>query len=136
MVHSSIVPVVTVHGGLSSPSGPPTILGQASARIPTAGKIRAGIKVLSRRAAEQPQACAIYERGVAEGHSFERIEQSIAEALPAGAHEPTRPAQRAMVHRAAAGLRESRARASAHRRVWRGPWRRPASVPLSRRVSV
>jgi hypothetical protein len=32
----------------------PTILGQGPVRIPTGGKIRAGIKVLTRKAAEQP----------------------------------------------------------------------------------
>ena len=36
--------IVTVHGGLD-PS--PTILGRGPVRIPTAGKIRAGIKVLT-----------------------------------------------------------------------------------------
>jgi hypothetical protein len=83
MVPSSSLPVVTIHGNPPSPAGPATILGSSSARIATAGKIRAGIKVLSRRAAEQPRACEIYERGVAEGQSFDRIEQSIVEALPA-----------------------------------------------------
>ena len=34
----------------------PTLLGQGPARIPTGGKIRAGIKVLTRKAAEQPKA--------------------------------------------------------------------------------
>ena len=43
--------IVTVHGG---PSSIATILGQSPARVPTAGKIRAGIKVLTRAASEQP----------------------------------------------------------------------------------
>ena len=60
----------------------PTILGQGPVRIPTGGKIRAGIKVLTRRAAEQPKAQAIYDQGVASGQSFEQIERAIAEALP------------------------------------------------------
>ena len=51
-------------------------------RIPTGGKIRAGIKVLTRKAAEQPKARAIYDQGVASGQSFEQIERAIAEALP------------------------------------------------------
>lgn len=72
-------PAVVLHGGQS---GPPTVLGQASARIPTAGKIRAGIKVLSRRAAGEPRACEIYERGLRDGQSFDRIEQALADALP------------------------------------------------------
>ena len=42
--------IVTVHGG---PSSIATVLGQSPPRIPTAGKIRAGIKVLTRTAAEQ-----------------------------------------------------------------------------------
>jgi len=42
----------------------PTLLGQGPARIPTGGKIRAGIKVLTKKAAEHPKAKAIYERGV------------------------------------------------------------------------
>ncbi len=72
-------PAVVLHGG---PSGPPTVLGQAVARIPTAGKIRAGIKVLSKRAAGEPRACEIYERGLRDGQSFGRIEQALSDALP------------------------------------------------------
>ena len=61
----------------------PSLLGQGPARIPTGGKIRAGIKVLTtRKAAEQPLAQAIYDQGVAAGQSFEQIERAIAEALP------------------------------------------------------
>lgn len=71
--------IVTVHGGQSSIA---TVLGQSAARIPTAGRIRAGIKVLTRTAAEQPRACEIYERGVAAGESFDQIERLLAEALP------------------------------------------------------
>ena len=71
--------IVTVHGG---PSSIATVLGQSPARIPTAGKIRAGIKVLTCTASEQPRACEIYERGVAAGESFDQIERLLAEALP------------------------------------------------------
>ncbi len=60
----------------------PSLLGQGPARIPTGGRIRAGIKVLTRKAADQPQAQAIYDQGVAAGRSFEQIERAIAEALP------------------------------------------------------
>ncbi len=60
----------------------PTLLGQGPVRIPTGGRIRAGIKVLTRKAAEQPKAQAIYDQGVATGQSFEQIERAIAEALP------------------------------------------------------
>ena len=71
--------VVTING-----TGParPTLLGQGPVRIPAGGKIRAGIKVLSKKAAEHPKAKAIYERGVAANHSFESIERAISEAVP------------------------------------------------------
>ena len=75
----SALPVFTLHGG---PPTPATVLGQSPARMTTAGKIRAGIKVLSRRAAGEARAREIYERGLREGHSFDRIEQLLAEALP------------------------------------------------------
>lgn len=72
-------PVVTVHGG---PVATPTLLGQGPARIPIGGKIRAGIKVLTKKAAEQPKAKILYEQGVAQGRSFEQIERAITEVLP------------------------------------------------------
>ena len=71
--------IMTIHGG---PVVPATVLGQGAPRIPTAGKIRAGIKVLSRTASEQPRAREIYDQGVAAGESFEQIEKAIAHALP------------------------------------------------------
>lgn len=71
-------PNVTVYGG-----NPPTmLLGQGPARIPTGGKIRAGIKVLTRKAAEHPRAQALYDQGVAAGQSFDQIERAITEVLP------------------------------------------------------
>jgi hypothetical protein len=70
---------ITVQGG---PAGLPTLLGQGPARIPTGGKIRAGIKVLTRKAAEQPQAQFIYDQGVESGQSFDQIERAILGALP------------------------------------------------------
>jgi hypothetical protein len=60
----------------------PMLLGGAAQRIPTAGRVRAGIKVLTKRAAEHAKAREIYERGVAAGVSFERIETDITEAIP------------------------------------------------------
>ena len=54
--------VVTING--VQPASP-TVLGQGPVRIPTGGKIRAGIKVLTRKAAEHPKAKEIYERCVA-----------------------------------------------------------------------
>ena len=71
--------IVKVQG---SPGAQPTQLGQMAPRIPTGGKIRPGIMVLTRKAAERPEAKAIYARGVAEGHSFEQIERTLAEAIP------------------------------------------------------
>ncbi|WP_114973467.1 hypothetical protein [Rhodoferax ferrireducens] len=71
--------VFKVHG---SQAELPTVLGQGPARIPTGGKIRAGIKVLTAKAAAHPDARAIYERGLAAGESFVQIEQALAAALP------------------------------------------------------
>lgn len=65
-----------------SAAAPPTVLGQLPARIPVGGKIRAGIKVLTAKAAAQPRARALYEQGVAAGQSFEQIERAITDALP------------------------------------------------------
>lgn len=71
--------IVTVQGGLSAPA---TLLGQGPARIPTAGKIRPGIMVLTKKAAEVPGAKDIYLQGVADGLSFEQIEKALHDALP------------------------------------------------------
>ena len=66
----------------AAPPAIPTLLGRATPRIPVAGRIRAGIKVLTRRAAENDRVRAIYERGVAQGKSFDAIEREIADAAP------------------------------------------------------
>lgn len=79
MAHLNPHPAIAIQGGGITP----TLLGQSPARIPTGGKIRAGIKVLTKKAAEQPKAKAIYEQGVAAGQSFEQIERAITEVLPA-----------------------------------------------------
>jgi len=79
MAHPNAHPVIAMQGGATAA---PTLLGQGPARIPTGGKIRAGIKVLTKKAAEQPKARAIYDQGVASGQSFDQIERAIAEALP------------------------------------------------------
>ena len=63
-------------------AAPPTVLGHRNLRIHTAGKIRAGIKVLTRKAGENPRARAIYEEGVRAGASFDDIGRSIASAVP------------------------------------------------------
>ena len=79
MADQNTQPVVTVQGG---PVASPTLLGQGPTRIPVGGRIRAGIKVLTKKAAEQPMAQALYDQGVAAGQSFDQIERAIAEALP------------------------------------------------------
>src|SRR6202165_88582 len=71
--------VVTINGAQPAL---PTLLGQGLVRIPAGGKIRAGIKVLTKKAADHPKAKEIYERGVAANHSFEAIERAINEAVP------------------------------------------------------
>lgn len=71
--------VVTINGAQPAP---PTLLGQGPVRIPAGGKIRAGIKVLTRKAAEHPKAKEIYERGVAADRAFEDIEREISDAVP------------------------------------------------------
>ncbi|MBB3121701.1 recombination directionality factor [Pseudoduganella violacea] len=60
----------------------PTLLGQRQVRIPTAGKIRAGIKVLTKAAASDPRIRTLYEQGLAQHATFEQIEQRIAAAFP------------------------------------------------------
>ena len=72
-------PAVVLHGG---PTALPTLLGGGTPRLPMGGKIRAGIKVLTRRAAEVPRAQAIYEQGLNQGQSFDQIERALAEACP------------------------------------------------------
>jgi recombination directionality factor gp3-like protein len=62
--------------------GLPTILGENPARFPIGGKIRAGIKVLTKAAAANERAREIYQRGVEAGLDFEGIEREIAQAAP------------------------------------------------------
>lgn len=87
MARSNARPIVPVNGNAAVA---PTVLGNAPVRIPTGGRIRAGIKVLTPCAAEQPLARAIYDEGVAAGHTFEQIERRLAEALP-GLEAPLTP---------------------------------------------
>lgn len=60
----------------------PTLLGRTAMKIPIGGRIRAGIKVLTRRAEEVTDAKRIYEAGVAAGKGFETIEREIALKCP------------------------------------------------------
>lgn len=59
-----------------------TVLGQRQARIPTGGKIRAGIKVLTRSAASNPKVKEIYEQGIVSNSTFEEIGRAISQAFP------------------------------------------------------
>ena len=80
-------PITVVHGGALAV---PTLLGRAAPRIPVAGRIRAGIRVLTRRAAENELVRAIYECGVTQGKSFDTIEREITDASP-GLKNPLTP---------------------------------------------
>ena len=80
-------PVVVVQ---RSALAAPTLLGRTSPRIPVAGRIRAGIKVLTRRAAENDLVRWIYECGVEQGKSFDTIEREIVDAAP-GLKNPLTP---------------------------------------------
>ena len=62
------------------------LLGRSGSRLPICGKIRAGIKVLTKHAAQQPQAQTLYDQGVAAGQSFDEIEAAILDALPTLKH--------------------------------------------------
>lgn len=75
---SNAIAVVARGNGVSAPS----IIGEAPARIATGGKIRAGIQVLTRSAQQNPRAVRIYEEGVAEGLSFDQIDDAIKTAVP------------------------------------------------------
>ncbi|MEQ1807590.1 MAG: hypothetical protein ABL900_19595, partial [Burkholderiaceae bacterium] len=85
--NGQVRPVAIAQGGALTV---PTLLGRAAPRIPVAGRIRAGIKVLTRRAAENELVRSIYERGVEQGKSFDTIEREIADAAP-GLKNPLTP---------------------------------------------
>jgi hypothetical protein len=74
-------------GALASAEGP-SLLGERSVRIPVSGKLRSGIKVLTKTAAQSDRARAIYERGLAAGISFDAI---AAEIEAAGVKSPLTP---------------------------------------------
>lgn len=56
-----------------------SVLDERPIRVPVAGKIRAGIKVLTRAATQNPEALALYEGGMKDGKSYDAIEKMIAE---------------------------------------------------------
>ena len=51
--------------------------GAVRTRIPIGGRIRAGIKVLTCKAAEVAEAKRLYDEGVAQGRGFDAIERDI-----------------------------------------------------------
>lgn len=57
-----------------------SILGDAPLRVPIGGRIRAGLKRLTREAKANPEVVAIYERGLDAGASFDKIEEEIKKA--------------------------------------------------------
>lgn len=59
-----------------------TILGSRTPSIPIGGTIRAGIKVLTRAAAGNPEIVRLYNAGVAAGISFDDIQKQIRKAAP------------------------------------------------------
>jgi Recombination directionality factor-like len=78
-IDTTTPPTITTHPENSAAA---PLLGRGPARLPTAGRIRAGVKVLTNRAATEPRACEIYEQGLREGRSFGEIERRLADALP------------------------------------------------------
>lgn len=71
---------------LRRPSGlAHTILRRGLVRIPTIGKICAGIQVLTREAAQHPKARAIYGKGGDKGMAFDAIVRTRAQAPDGGA---------------------------------------------------
>jgi hypothetical protein len=59
-----------------------TLIGESGARFAVGGRIRAGVKVLTTSAAQEPRAKALYDAGVAAGRSFDDIEAEIVRAVP------------------------------------------------------
>lgn len=72
----SNLPTVRQTSGLAIHAGP-TVLGEKSVRIPTSGKIRSGIMVLTKAGAERPGAQKAYDDGVARGMKWSDIEKAI-----------------------------------------------------------
>ena len=124
--------VVTINGAQPAL---PTLLGQGPVRIPTGGKIRAGIKVLTKKAAEHPKAKEIYERGVA-GEPLVRGDRARDQRGRARAQDAADPEERAVVHGAAGRFSESGDRQGDPDGVRRRPRRRhEAALPVPGRVS-
>jgi len=54
-----------------------SILGDVKLRVPVGGRIRAGMKILKRAAAEKPLARKIYDEGLAQGLGFDEIDARL-----------------------------------------------------------
>ena len=54
-----------------------SILGDVKLRVPVGGRIRAGMKILKRAAADKPNVKKIYEDGLAQGLAFDEIEARL-----------------------------------------------------------
>jgi hypothetical protein len=67
-----------------------SILGDVQVRVPVGGRIRAGMKILKRSAAQKPLVKQIYDEGLAQGLNFDEIEDRLLkEANEKGALIPT-----------------------------------------------
>jgi hypothetical protein len=64
----------------SEPGGRRSLLEERPMRPPVIGKIRPGIKVLTKAARDKPEAVRIHDAGLARGESFERISADITRA--------------------------------------------------------
>ena len=79
MNEPNTLPVVRQTTGLALNEGP-NILGERRAQIPTSGKVRPGIKVLTAAAANNPKAKEAYQSGVDAGKNYTEIERAIRQA--------------------------------------------------------
>jgi len=71
--------VKTSNTGIAALGNGPTVLGQAQARIPIGGKVRPGIMVLTKNAAQNQDARALYEKHRRAGMPFQEINRLIKE---------------------------------------------------------
>lgn len=77
--------------------------------------------MLSRKAAEQPQAQRLYDEGVEAGQSFEQIERAIVGALPQ-LKSPLIPRNVPWFTVRAQDFPQSRDTEAIPAGLWRGPW--------------
>lgn len=77
----SAVIQITGQTGIQNMGNGPSVLGEREIRIPVGGKIRVGIKRLTKKTEQNPQAVEIYNKGVAAGASYAAIEKRIRDKL-------------------------------------------------------